>query len=92
MVEGGHDELRHTGGEAPGNSSPFYPQAAATVPDNEAGGALRRPGIRRVHKVQDVAFLIIFILFLIGFIVETSFGFHTGNPLRYGRIHCQKNS
>lgn len=83
MVEGGYDGSRV---EPPmvedPNSTPMYPQAASTGPDNEAGGPLRKPGIRRVHKTQDIAFLVVFLVFCIGFIVETSFGFDKGNPLR----------
>ncbi|KAG0591066.1 hypothetical protein KC19_1G146700 [Ceratodon purpureus] len=79
----GHDESRNETprGEAP-NSSPLYPPAASTGPENEAGGERRKPGIRRVHKCQDVVFLAVFLVFCVGFIVETSFAFNKGNPLR----------
>jgi hypothetical protein len=57
-----------------GHDESTVPPAASTVPENEAGGDRRKPGIRRVHKCQDVAFLVVFLVFCVGFIVETSFG------------------
>lgn len=70
-------------GEPPNSSPNMYPAAASTGPENEAGGSIRKPGIRRVHKAQDAVFLVVFLTFCVGIIVETSFGFHNGNPLRY---------
>ncbi|XP_024392158.1 choline transporter protein 1 [Physcomitrium patens] len=82
MVDGQDESRSETPREEAPNSTPLYPPAASTVPDNEAGGARRKPGIRRVHKCQDLAFLAVFLVFCIGFIVETSFGFNKGNPRR----------
>lgn len=89
MVEGQGASESHVQassiGDAPSstNNIPSYPPAASTLADNEAGGVRRKPRINRLHKLQDIVFLVVFALFGLGFIVETSFGFNRGNPLRY---------
>jgi len=88
MVEGQGASESHVQassiGDAPSSTNiPSYPPAASTLADNEAGGVRRKPRINRLHKLQDIVFLVVFALFGLGFIVETSFGFNRGNPLRY---------
>ena len=88
MVEGQGASESHVQassiGDAPNSTNiPSYPPAASTLADNEAGGVRRKPRINRLHKLQDIVFLVVFALFGLGFIVETSFGFNRGNPLRY---------
>ena len=39
--------------------------------------------IRHNRKCRDVAFLVVFIAFWVAMIVNSSFGFNKGNPLRY---------
>lgn len=39
--------------------------------------------VRRNRKCRDVAFLVVFIAFWVAMIVNSSFGFNQGNPLRY---------
>lgn len=39
--------------------------------------------IRHNRKCRDIVFLVIFIAFWVGMIVNSSFGFNQGNPLRY---------
>jgi hypothetical protein len=57
-------------------------RAAAAFADNEAGGSIRKPGIKQARRCQDLAFLSIISLLAFGFIVDTSFGFNRGDPHR----------
>lgn len=52
-----------------------YPSSDGSVPMD--GGI-----IRHNRKCRDVAFLVIFIAFWVAMIVNSSFGFNQGNPLR----------
>jgi hypothetical protein len=64
------------------SSTPAYPPPAAAFADNEAGGSIRKPGIKQARRCQDLAFLSIISLLAFGFIVDTSFGFNRGDPHR----------
>lgn len=46
------------------------------------GGQLGGGVIRQNRKCRDVVFLVIFIAFWVSMIVNSSFGFNKGNPLR----------
>ncbi|XAR66453.1 hypothetical protein NMG60_11012703 [Bertholletia excelsa] len=52
-----------------------YPPSTGT--DGQLDGIIRRD-----RKCRDVGFLLFFIAFLVAMIVNTSFGFNRGNPLR----------
>ncbi len=51
--------------------------------DQEAGPPAQKPRIKQNRKCRDIVFLILFLAFGIGFIIETSFGFNKGDPRRY---------
>ncbi|CAL5341943.1 unnamed protein product [Camellia sinensis] len=51
-------------------------------PSSDGNTQMGRGIISHNRKCRDVAFLIIFILFWVGMIVNSSFGFNQGNPLR----------
>jgi hypothetical protein len=50
--------------------------------DQEAGPPAQKPRIKQNRKCRDIVFLILFLAFGIGFIIETSFGFNKGDPRR----------
>ncbi|CAM6044179.1 unnamed protein product [Sphagnum compactum] len=80
------DQSRRAAAEAAAisspSSTPAYPPPAAAFADNEAGGSIRKPGIKQARRCQDLAFLSIISLLAFGFIVDTSFGFNRGDPHR----------
>ncbi|URE19049.1 Plasma-membrane choline transporter [Musa troglodytarum] len=64
-----------------------YPTAAGGDGDGQIGGGGGGAGggsgiIRHNRKCRDLVFLVIFIAFWVAMIVNSSFGFNQGNPLR----------
>jgi hypothetical protein len=60
-----------------------YPSAAAGGDDELGGGGAPGAGIiRHNRRCRDIAFLVIFAAFWVAMIVNSSFGFNQGNPLR----------
>ena len=60
-----------------------YPSAAAGGDDELGGGGGPGAGIiRHNRRCRDIAFLVIFAAFWVAMIVNSSFGFNQGNPLR----------
>ncbi|CAL5070838.1 unnamed protein product [Urochloa decumbens] len=60
-----------------------YPSAAAgSGGEDELGGAAGAGIIRHNRRCRDIAFLVVFAAFWVAMIVNSSFGFNQGNPLR----------
>ena len=57
-----------------------YPSAAAGGDDELGGGGAGI--IHHNRRCRDIAFLVIFAAFWVAMIVNSSFGFNQGNPLR----------
>lgn len=51
--------------------------------DGEMGSGI----VRHNRKCRDLVFLILFIAFWVAMIVNSSFAFNQGNPLRYNKPH-----
>jgi len=64
---------------------PAYAYAASSSPalvDQEAGHPAQKPRIKQNRKCRDIVFLLLFLAFGIGFIIESSFGLNKGDPRR----------
>nr|XP_009408147.1 PREDICTED: choline transporter-like protein 2 isoform X2 [Musa acuminata subsp. malaccensis] len=59
-----------------------HPTAAGGDGDGQIGGGGGGGIIRHNRKCRDLVFLVIFIAFWVAMIVNSSFGFNQGNPLR----------
>ncbi|RRT75973.1 hypothetical protein B296_00024217 [Ensete ventricosum] len=57
-----------------------YPTAAGADGDGQIGSGSGI--IRHDRRCRDLVFLVIFIAFWVAMIVNSSFGFNQGNPLR----------
>jgi hypothetical protein len=61
-----------------------YPSSSAAAGDDEQGDPGPGGGvIRHDRKCRDWPFLVLFAAFWVAMIVNSSFGFNQGNPLRY---------
>jgi solute carrier family 44 (choline transporter-like protein), member 2/4/5 len=58
-----------------------YPSAAGEDELGAAGGGV----IRHNRRCRDITFLVLFAAFWVAMIVNSSFGFNQGNPLRSAR-------
>jgi hypothetical protein len=61
-----------------------YPSAAGG--DEQLGGSGGGGIIRHDRRCRDIAFLVLFAAFWVAMIVNSSFGFNQGNPLRSARF------
>jgi choline transporter-like protein 2/4/5 len=61
-----------------------YPSAAGG--DEQLGGGASGGIIRHDRRCRDIAFLVLFAAFWVAMIVNSSFGFNQGNPLRSARF------
>ena len=61
-----------------------YPSAAGG--DEQLGGGAGGGIIRHDRRCRDIAFLVLFAAFWVAMIVNSSFGFNQGNPLRSARF------
>lgn len=62
------------------SAPPLY--SAPGYADQEAGPPEQKPRIKQNRKCRDIAFLILFLAYGIGIIVESSWGFNKGDPRR----------
>lgn len=60
-----------------------YPTSGGGGGGGGGDGEMRGGIIRKNRKCRDLVFLVIFIAFWVAMIVNSSFGFNQGNPLRY---------
>ena len=60
-----------------------YPTAESGGGGGGSDGERGRGIVRKNRKCRDLVFLVIFIAFWVAMIVNSSFGFNQGNPLRY---------
>jgi len=67
-----------------------YPSAAGG--DEQLGGGAGGGIIRHDRRCRDIAFLVLFAAFWVAMIVNSSFGFNRGNPLRYSYSLTQSHS
>ncbi|CAK9210845.1 unnamed protein product [Sphagnum troendelagicum] len=64
---------------------PAHASAASSSPalvDQEAGHPAQKSRIKQNRKCRDIVFLLLFLVFGIGFIIESSFGLNKGDPSR----------
>ncbi len=64
---------------------PAYAYAVSASPalvDQEAGHTAQKPRIKQNRKCRDIVFLLLFLAFGIGFIIESSFRLKKGDPRR----------
>ncbi|KAG0610439.1 hypothetical protein M758_7G065600 [Ceratodon purpureus] len=67
--------------------APYSPSApplysAPVYVDQEAGPPDQKPRIKQNRKCRDILFLILFLAYGIGIIIESSYGFNKGDPRR----------
>lgn len=70
--------VEERGGEMGGPLGPIIGRYPSSNGDGQMGGGI----IRHNRKCRDLVFLVIFIAFWVAMIVNSSFGFNQGNPLR----------